>query len=194
MLTFHDTLETFFRKNFQEEIQRLAVDTHPRDGFIANRPMQATGTSLQHNVLSDQFSINNSLQESTTSTRQPHALASPLDLRRTASTAASISPHPRENGQLSAESVLPPRQTPLQRGLAHLARHGVNGVASGPRDTINSDIDDNSSPHNSFINGSSAPIPNLSGAVSINNSLGSIGSLRGRFSKFGSLNFGRRDG
>ena len=31
MLAFHHTLETFFRKNFNDEIQRLAVEAAPLD-------------------------------------------------------------------------------------------------------------------------------------------------------------------
>lgn len=87
------------------------------------------------------------------------------------------------------------RQTPLQRHLAHLARHGFNGVSSGPGDNGGSDSLSEESPRNSVVTVGNAPAATMSGAASVTTStLGSIGSIKGRFSKLGSLNFGRRDG
>lgn len=148
------------------------------------------GTPSHYHAFSEQRSIDYVLQDSPSSLRQPA-----LDLRRTVSNAASIpSPSVTDHGQVATDGTLPTKQTPLQRGLAHLARHGVNGVASSPRDTISSDMGE-ISPHDSFINGSGAPVANLSGSASVTGStMGSIGSFRGRFSRFGSLSFGRRDG
>lgn len=86
-------------------------------------------------------------------------------------------------------------QTPLQRHLAHLARHGINGVSSGPGDSDSMSVE---SPENSFVNvGNASSVsqePAPSGASSHMGSLGSLHSLKGRFSRFGSLNFGRRGG
>lgn len=190
MVTFHSTLENFFRKNFHEEIQRLAMDSHSRDAFLSSRPHLPAGSAVHYQPYSEQHSIDYSSHDSPSSSGP-----SALDLRQTVSNATSLPAHPvRGNGQVAADGALLAKQTPLQRGLAHLARHGVNGVASSPRDTISSDIGE-LSPRDSFINGSGAQIANISGSASVTTStMGSIGSIRGRFSRFGSLSFGRRDG
>lgn len=190
MLGFHTTLEGFFRKNFHEEIQRLAMDWPSGDGFISTRAHHDLDVSPHYQMHAEQRSIDYGLPESSPLQRVPP----PLDLRRTVSTAPSLVSPPKDNGQSLADGLLPPKQTPLQRGLAHLARHGVNGVASSPRDTVGSDFE-GGSPHDSLTNGSGGPVANLSGAASYTTStIGSIGSLKGRFSRLGSLNFGRRDG
>lgn len=174
MLGFHTTLETFFRKNFHDEIQRLAFESPTPDS--ASRAAWANGGTPRH-----------------LSVIERRSLEPPLELGHSISGPPSISPNSTQN---DGNSPIDPhnKQTPLQRGLAHLARHGFNGVASGPRDTSGSDIEEGS-PHDSYMNGSGMPVTNLSGAASITTStMGSIGSLRGRFSRFGSLNFGRKDG
>jgi dedicator of cytokinesis protein 3 len=176
MLGFHNTLETFFRKNFHDEIQRLAVECSTPSS--ASRAAYANGNAPRH-----------------LSVIERRSLEPPLELSNSISRAPSISPRSTQangNGQ-SVDGNLPNKQTPLQRGLAHLARHGFMGVASGPRDTSGSDIEEGS-PHDSYMNGVGMPVANLSGAASITTStMGSMGSLRGRFSRLGSLNFGRRD-
>ena len=94
------------------------------------------------------------------------------------------------------------KQTPLQRHLAHLARHGINGLSSAPGDLIGgSDSLSAESPHNSFVNVGNGihgtPAAQMSGAsvaTSYMGSMGSFGSLKGRFSRFGSLNFSRNKG
>ncbi|KAI0812456.1 cytoplasmic protein [Irpex lacteus] len=186
MLNFHATLEGFFKKNFHEEIQRLAMDSMTRDAFVYAR---AQNTTAHYQVQPEQHSIDYSVQESVSSHKPP-----PLDLRRTVSNDTSAAAPGRENGALLPDGIPPPKQTPLQKSLAHLARHGVHGVASSPRDTLGSDFDDNA-PHDYLANGSGGPITHLSGSASVTTStIGSIGSLKGRLSRFGSLNFGRRDG
>jgi dedicator of cytokinesis protein 3 len=97
----------------------------------------------------------------------------------------------------SGEPPLSSKQTPLQRHLAHLARHGINAVASAPGDAA-SDSLSAESPHNSFVNvASSLPAAaQQSGASVVTSNLGSLGSIggsiKGRFSRFGSLNFGKK--
>ena len=169
MVGFHTTLETFFRKNFNDEIQRLAVESHTPES-----------TSRLAFVNPGHLSV-----------IERRSLEPPLELGHSISGPPSLSP---QDGNSPIDGN-PTKQTPLQRGLAHLARHGFNGVASGPRDTSGSDIEE-ASPHDSYLNGAGAPVANISGAASITTStMGSMGgSLRGRFSRFGSLNFGRRDG
>ena len=178
----------FFRKNFHEEMQRLAVGPSPDRSLVA-RPSGHTLLSSQPASLSEQRSP----EEAGPDMRQQFSMA-PLNLGRPF-TSPSLSPRStRENGQLSPEPLMSGKQTPLQRGLAHLARHGFNGVASGPRDNGDGDMSEES-PHNSFVNGSGPTVTHLSGAASVTTStMGSMGSLRGRLSKFGSLSFGRRDG
>ncbi|KAI0700925.1 cytoplasmic protein [Cytidiella melzeri] len=187
MLAFHTTLEGFFKKNFHEEIQRLAMDSPSRDAFVSARVHHALDTTAQFQVQPEQHSVDYSVQESSSLRRPP-----PLDLRRTISNGAStVAPTiPRENGRASMEGIPPPKQTPLQKSLAHLARHGVHGVASSPRDTMGSDFED--APHEYLANGSGGPITNIVGSAA--STVGSMGSLKGRFSRLGSLNFGRRDG
>ena len=95
-----------------------------------------------------------------------------------------------------AEGPWMKQQSILQRNLAHLARHGFNGVSSGPGDNGGSDSFSEESPRNSVVTVGNNPVQTFSGAASVTASTlgGSIGSIKGRFSKFGSLNFGRRDG
>ena len=185
MEAFHITLLTFFKKNFSEEIRRLAIGPQSLDSSLSGSVKQPVQLASHHSSLLDQRST-----ESSGTARQQFSIA-PLDLGRNF-TPASISPQSsRENGQSPVETTLSFKQTPLQRGLAHLARHGFNGVASGPRDNGDGDMSEES-PRDSFVNGSGPIVAHLSGAASVTTS--TVGStFRGRFSKFGSLNFARRD-
>ena len=111
------------------------------------------------------------------------------------SSTSHLSPRSQENGLSVAEAPWM-KQTPLQRHLAHLARHGFNGVSSGPGDNGGSDSFSEESPRNSVVTVGNNPVPTFSGAASVAGAStlgGSIGSIKGRFSKFSSLNFGRRD-
>ncbi|GJE96717.1 cytoplasmic protein [Phanerochaete sordida] len=178
MLAFHSTLESFFRKNFQDEILRLAVEAQPPDPSL-RAAYAHLGTPTRH-----------------LSVIERRSLEPPLELGHALSRAPSVSPGAAQaRGHSPVDGAPSAKQTPLQRGLAYLARHGFNGVASGPGDSAGSDVDE-ASPHDSYMNGAGSPMANLSGAASITGStVGSMGgSLRGRFSRFGSLNFGRRDG
>lgn len=190
MLPFHETLEKFFRKNFQDEIRRLA----------ANRTSDHMTASPNH-LLPDALQSQASLYEhqplkrsiSTTSTTRPPDLVPPLHVGRQPTTTIAATPlSPR--GVLESPTSF--KQTPLQRHLAHLARHGITGVSSGPGNNGDSASVSAGSPHDSFVNvGNGLPAAALSNAsVSISNLGSSVGSLKGRFSRFGSLNFGRRGG
>jgi dedicator of cytokinesis protein 3 len=99
----------------------------------------------------------------------------------------------------AAENGASTKQTPLQRHLAHLARHGINGVSSAPGDQGN-DSTSASSPRESLVNVNSeglnaTPTIGFSGAslASTSNLVSLSGSIKGRLSRFGSLNFGRRN-
>ncbi|KAH9858640.1 cytoplasmic protein [Lenzites betulinus] len=186
MLAFHATLDKFFRKNFSEEIHRLSVDSAPEP-----RAVDAIPTSARLPPTAAMPSPNYS------SPGRPPLSVGPIHLGGVALSASisPLSPRSLENGAYGEAPWM--KQTPLQRHLAHLARHGFNGVSSGPGDNGGSDSFSEESPRNSVVTaGNGAPAPVLSGAASVTASTlgGSIGSIKGRFSKFGSLSFGRREG
>ena len=191
MMAFHGTLESFFRKNFSEEIQRLAVDPQPLELpslAMRNIPYHSPSQSQYQQSILERISTDHSVLESP-STSRPQ-FASPLDVGHNMIPVVGTSRPVQANGD--GQPLI--KQTPLQRHLAHLARHGFNGVASGPRDNGGSDSISEHSPHDSYVNGGSPPNHTHSGASMTGSTIGSIGSLRGRISRFGSLNFGRRDG
>lgn len=168
---FHDTLDKFFKKNLRDEIRRLGLT----GGDI--------GTTYEPTV-------SMSISSGSTATKRTIRLPS---LRRAFSGASTPTAPPIQT-RTSDQFVRVMQQTPLQRHLAHLTRHGINGVSSGPRDTDSVSVE---SPEDlSFVNlggassASQEPLP--SGASSHMGSMGSLHSLKGRFSRFGSLNWGRR--
>ncbi|THH08148.1 hypothetical protein EW145_g2899 [Phellinidium pouzarii] len=232
MIPFHDTLERFFRKNFPEEIRRLSMDTSP-----LTPPMSPSARYLPRGQgsLVHLHERNRSEASNVTSTTMPsnNFYIPPLQLGRPVVTPPPTSPRSLRT-QTAVDSVLPSsgstpgsgvtssaasahtvaiavpysKQTPLQRNLAHLARHGFPGVAVGPNPGAESGTGfiggsgslSAGSPQGSFVNvGSTLPGASTiaSGAASVVTSgMTSIGSLKGRFSRLGSLNFGRhgRDG
>ncbi|THH28531.1 hypothetical protein EUX98_g5658 [Antrodiella citrinella] len=190
MMAFHSTLESFFRKNFQDEIQRLSVDVPPSEAAEIRQIQSPSVASPYQQSLNEPQSAG-SVKDSASGTRGQFS-GTPLELARTPMDPPPLSGH--SNGPLTGESAST-KQTPLQRHLAHLARHGFNGVASGPRDHhTSSDSISEGSQRNSYMNGAGIPMNLQSSASVAGSTMGSIGSLRGRISKFGSLNFGRRDG
>lgn len=195
-IPFHETLEKFFKKNFREEIRRLAVD-----GLSESAGMTPLHQSHSRDVSHYQPSLNEqSLQRSmsTASAARGGYVIPALQVGRSAITPPPLPSQPSPNG-----NHIPPasKQTPLQKHLAHLAKHGINGVSSAPGENGGSDSLSVESPHNSFVNVANAihsfPGAQMSGAsvaTSQIGSLGSFGSLKGRFSRFGSLSFGRKGG
>ncbi|KAJ7714176.1 C2 domain in Dock180 and Zizimin proteins-domain-containing protein [Mycena maculata] len=188
-IPFHETLEKFFKKNFRDEIRRLGLDTNP----------DPISPSLGPRITSEYptSAYEQSVKASTASTTRPRVpfFIPPLQLGRP----VAMSPPPMSpRSPISPPDITPPvKQTPLQRHLAHLARHGINGVSSAPGDIGGSDSLSAESPHNSFVNVGNGvhavPGAKMSGAsVATSKSFTSFGSLKGRFSRFGSLNFGRR--
>ncbi|KAF8894918.1 cytoplasmic protein [Gymnopilus junonius] len=181
---FHETLERFFKKNFRDEIRRLVVDSDSIT--VSTSRSQHMTSASQYPSSAYESSIKRSLSSSSTARFQ----IPPLNVGR-----SILTP--------TLESPLNPggKQTILQRHLAHLARHGINGVSSAPGDMAGTDSLSAESPHNSFVNvsngihgTSAAQASGASVATSYMGSMGSFGSLKGRFSRFGSLNFGRRGG
>jgi dedicator of cytokinesis protein 3 len=200
---FHETLEKFFRKNFREEIRRLGLDDSSETITISpSVRSQAAGPSAAPSQY--QSSIYAASVAGTTSgssvRRAPFTLP-PLQFGRTMSP-PPLSPQSQEENQAVPGRV---QQTPLQRHLAHLARHGINGVSSAPGESFGSDSVSAGSPHDSFVNvgngihaGGSNGVQGSNASVVTSNPGGSGslvslgGSIRGRISRFGSLNFGRR--
>jgi dedicator of cytokinesis protein 3 len=187
MLTIHEgTLEKFFRKNFSEEIRRLAVGNGIGDGRSNATPLpMSVGSPVASKPSLYERSANQSL--ASVSTSRP-TQSGPLQLSGPTTTPRPPSP---PSGFLSARIGMmespnegqSPAQTPLQRHLAHLVRHGFNGVSSRP---------DNDSHLSQSPPSSHANLPGTApGSASIASVTGS-GSIKTRFSnKFGSLNFGR---
>ncbi|KAH8828153.1 hypothetical protein DL96DRAFT_1602008 [Flagelloscypha sp. PMI_526] len=191
-LPFHRTLEKFFERNFKEEILRLDLD-------ISASPSAASPVRV-NGVVSQNFS----------GAREDRQLAPltipPLQLGRPELMSPSS---PRSPGGSRPQSEMPQTaKTPLQRHLAHLARHGINAISAAPGEGIGAGSDSvsvNESPHTSFVNvqngnGTSGSINNIKSApmhsaASITTSaLGSsLGSLKDRLSRFGSLHSWRRN-
>ena len=125
--------------------------------------------------------------------RRPFLGVGPLQVGN-AMVSPPLSPHSIRDDGLPIGEVGYVKQTLLQRNLAHLARHGFNGVASGPgdsgeTDTISEDMD---SRRDSLLTNGVGGVPMTtipSGASVTASTMGSIGSIKGRFSK---LNFGRQ--
>lgn len=184
MLTIHEgTLEKFFRKNFHEEIRRLVVDPGTKDPLLLSPSVKSPGEPKPSLY---ERSVNQSLTSVSTSRPRQNG---PLQLSRPMMTPPPLSP---PSGFLSpglsttesqSEGHSPAQLTPLQRNLAHLVRHGFNGVASRP----DSDSHLSQSPPSSSTN-----LPaNVPGSASIVSAAGSS-SIKARLSnKFGSLSFGR---
>ena len=180
MLAIHEgTLEKLFRKNFFEEIRRLAVGDGRMDSAPLSPSVKSPGGSKPSLY---ERSMNQSLTSVLTSRPTQNGFSGPTP-----------PPLPQPPGLLSAgistaESQYdaqpsPAQLTPLQRHLAHLVRHGFNGVASRP----DNDSHLSQSPPSSTANLPGEPL----GSASTASATGS-GSIKARLSnKFGSLNFGR---
>ena len=184
--SFHnETLERLFRKNFQEEIQRLNMDSTP----ISPSMMRSNRSLPEMDYLHER-----KRSESSNAAGKPSFYLPPLQLGRSVVTPPPSSPKP-DQSLMAVTAVHSSKQTPLQRHVAHLARTGMHGVSSGPGDTQGSDTMSAGSPHGSFVNvGTTLPAIGNSGASIVTSNFGtSIGSIKGRFSRLGSLNFGRRE-
>ncbi|KAF5351982.1 hypothetical protein D9756_007382 [Leucocoprinus leucothites] len=182
-IPFHETLERFFRRNFRDEIKRLAVDVSESLSPLRSPVHQFPSQGV---LIADpsRFVI------------PPIQIGGPI---MTPPPLSPQSPTSASNPTLPLSSTK--QQTLLQRHLAHLARHGITGVASAPGDMVGSDSMSVESPRNSFINvgNGNSTIPNtstaqVSGASVAPSYMGSVGSfsLKGRLSRFGSITFGKR--
>lgn len=178
MLRFHQTLEELFRKNFPEEIGRIGAQ-----GGFEDVPPQSYAR------VNDQSSLheNASAQRSFSSSGGQSSL--PAFTLTTTVPPQPMSPFtPSKDHGVDFPSFT--KRTPLQLHAAHVARHGINGVSTGGRqDTIGSEAG-TGSPRNSLITVGNAPSVTAPSGASIVTS--TVGSIKGRLSRFGSLRTGRR--
>jgi hypothetical protein len=161
---------------------RLSFDV-PTERGVAPSSLHPDAPSYASS-LADAISIN---QSSSSATRAPFAIASPP--------VPALHITPPHSPSLAGSATQQP--TRLQKHIAHLARHGMNAVASGPGEGIDgyhrTDSLSIGSPQGSFVNVTGTAGPSVTNAgTSIAGK--SAGSLKGRFSRLGSLSFGRRDG
>lgn len=174
MLRFHQTMEELFRKHFAEEIGRIAAQGGFED-VSAHVYARVTDPSSQHEDASLQRSVSSSGQSSvpglSLSVTVPSQPASPL-------------------AREQAEMVSPVKRTPLQLHAAHVARHGINAVSSGWRQDTMSSEGGTASPRNSLITVGNGP--SMIGPSGASIVMSTVGSIKGRFSRFGSLRSGRR--
>ena len=196
-IPFHETLEKFFKKNFRDEIRRLAMDGTSESSLALPESLKVSTSNMsQYQTSGYEESLARSTSSTSTTKPTPSSLP-PLNVGHPAITPGIFTSHPPP----SPIAPTPTKQTPLQRHLAHLARHGFGGVASAPGEAGGSDSVSAGSPHNSIVNvgngngihtSNAAQTSGASVAASTIGSMGSLGSLKGRFSRFGSLSFGRR--
>ncbi|KZT43476.1 hypothetical protein SISSUDRAFT_1039891 [Sistotremastrum suecicum HHB10207 ss-3] len=201
MIPFHESLETLFRKQFYDELQQLPdegvsaqVSTEPSNGEPSTRPM----SSLQRSSLYDPASRRRTMDSA--ALRRSYILP-PLQLGRSGVSPVMLSPD-SQDGHVFPEATSPKRghQTPLQKNLAHLTKFGMTAVSSGPgeRSAVGgSDSQSGGSPRGSFLNvGDQVLDPGVSGtSLPATHGVTLPHSGRGgRFSRFGSFSFGRRDG
>jgi dedicator of cytokinesis protein 3 len=175
-LKFHETLENFFQKNFQEEIHRLGLHELPDSPSIISHELPSmiptsSMTTLHAINLGEQYMNvpnNNNI------------------------------PTIAKSGGI-VDNASNGKPTLLQRHLQHLAAHGISGVSSGPMDDRGDSDSISTSPQESYINNGGSGHGNgvtngISGAgvsgASLNTS--NIGSIKGRLSRFGTLNFRRQ--
>jgi dedicator of cytokinesis protein 3 len=183
MLPFHETLEKFFKKNFHEEIQRLVADGLSDLESIAPSSRQYLDASAQYPR--SLYGDSSKISMSSGMTSRPAVTISSMNDR------LPMSPPPMTPSLHSVRSLDnssdpgSAKVTPLKLTLAHLARHGLNGVSSGVEAT-SIDMASVTTPTGaSFVNvGGSAP----SGPPQVHFT-GS--SFKGRLSRLGSLSFGR---
>jgi dedicator of cytokinesis protein 3 len=204
MLPFHETMEKMFRKNFYDELQRLPTDA------LSEQMAHETITSRAPSIMTPGSHYQPSLYESASARKKtesmkpqrPPFIIPPLQLGRTDLDPSPVSPTLTHAPSVSEQSLLrqSSKQTPLQKHLAHLARYGMGAVSSGPGDRSlaggSESPQSGGSPRGSFVNVGGHVDAAASGVSLVASTQGSLNShnLKSRFSRFGSFNFGRREG
>ncbi len=194
-----------FRKNFYDELQRIPTEAISEQLIQENLPpgspsIKTPGSHYQPSLYESASARKRS--ESIHKPQRPPFIIPPLQLGRTDLDPSPVSP--QTQSALASDQTLAPqssKQTPLQKHLAHLARYGMNAVSSGPGERSlagNSDSQSGGSPRGSFVNVGNQVIDAAVSGVSLvsASNQGSLNSnsLKSRFSRFGSFNFGRREG
>jgi dedicator of cytokinesis protein 3 len=126
MLAFHETLESFFRKNFEEEMLRLSFDA-PTECGVAPSSLYLPDAPSYALSLADAISID---QSSSSTTRCIFRHSLPL------CTGVTHNTSPFSFYLFCWFDDAQP--TRLQKHITHLARHGMNAVAFSPGEGIDS--------------------------------------------------------
>ncbi|KAG8997177.1 hypothetical protein FRB93_000463 [Tulasnella sp. JGI-2019a] len=117
MRSFQNILERFFRRNFADEIERLNMVDEPLDEV----PAQPLPNRLPYISSAPMYEIDSS----STPTTPAFNIGGGGNYRF-----SSIDSRSERTGSKEFDNFGRKTQTPLQRNLAHLARHGLNGVSS----------------------------------------------------------------
>ncbi|KAH7888385.1 hypothetical protein F5I97DRAFT_2002325 [Phlebopus sp. FC_14] len=198
MLSFHHTMEELFRKNFAEEIGRLVAENGLVDHLASQSYPYISTSERVHDQMSlyDQGSLQRSLSTSSRSANMLPSLSlvgSAVVSPQPMSPTSSRSPLPLFNHHETVAHTA--KRTPLQLHAAHVARHGINGVSTGWRpDTAEGESGAGSPRHSRHSLITVGNAPSLVGPSGAASTVGSMGSLKGRFSRFGSISLGRRGG
>ena len=183
----------FFRKNFHDEMRRLAMDGLS-DYAVSNldRPVQLSATASSSQYVSSSYE--QSIKRSVSSVSTTRFALPAINVGR----AFTVTP-PLLSPVTEVVAGPSSKQTPLQRHLAHLAKHGMNGVSAslGENSAISPSTE---SARDSFVHMGNSTVSTAhqpsgaSVAASYMGSLQSFGSIKGRLSRFGSLSltFGRK--
>jgi len=185
-IRFHETLEKFFKKNFRDEIRRLAVDGS--DSITVSTSSRSHNMTVTTSYPSSSYE--QSMKRSISSFSTARFGIPPIQVGRLTMTPPLESP-------ISDASALSVAGTLVPRCAFATASWQDTELSSAPGDLIGgSDSLSAESPHDSFVNvgngiHGTAQMSGASVATSYMGSMGSFGSLKGRFSRFGSLNFSR---
>lgn len=121
MLPFHQALENFFRSTFHDEIQRLPLDD-PLSNEAFNRTPQTP-----HSPTGQGFNGGTSI-----SSAGGHQAGPAMTVGRNVPSlyVPSRGAAQADPTQLPPNPSIQAQQTPLQRQLAHLTRHGMGGMSA----------------------------------------------------------------
>ena len=139
MRPFHVVLDKFFRKNFEEEVERLHVDT----STDAISPISARYGALHSKDETDSLSPRSPISPTTIGQYRPERFDSRLSIESSANRNKSVL-------DLSPYKA----QTLLQRNAAHLTKHGLPGLNSytGDRATLVSEPSESLDLNGSILN------------------------------------------
>jgi len=194
MLQFHETLERFFQKNFHDEIQRLPSET---SGTPMGSPNGYAHTRATRSPTSTAPSARETPRTLNSSPSSRGGSRGAMAVSRGAPSLYASSHLSQPYSDASTIHAQPHTQTPLQKNLAHLARHGMNGMS------LTSDVGSSSSatpaPHHAKSPSSSDPALIVGSPTGAQNGYpvstfsrgtslaGAANSISERLSRFGSI-------